>query len=405
MASRIDLPAIAVGTTATLAAVGLARLAYTPLLPAVIHHGWFLSSQAVYLGAANLLGYLLGALMAYRLSERFDARRLMAAAFLGIVLSFVLCSLPGAFSWFFFWRFVSGFTGGILMVVGPSVALTDTPPERKTAVASFVFTGIGMGAILSATVIPMLLSFSLTGAWLILGVITLLAGLLCDWGLRKLAATQTTTTSHQTSTDSSAVPALSLAALLVVIAYGFDAAGFIPHTAFWVDFLDREKSLGTSAASFQWLLFGIGAIVGPLVAGFLGNRLGWHRSLALGFFIKALAIAIPLLSISFFWRSASSLIVGVMVTGLVALTSGRVMELVGPAGYKRVWGIGAVSFSSAQALSGYGMSALYGVLGSYVPLFAIGSMLLASGCLLIMLTPKAQTSPAVATLALCKKGN
>lgn len=402
MPSRSDLPAIAVGTTATLAAVGLARLAYTPLLPAVIHQGWFHSSQAVYLGAANLLGYLLGALLAVRLSERFDSRKLLGISFAAIALSFILCALPAAFSWFFIWRFISGFAGGLLMVVGPSVALTAIPPERRGAVGSFVFTGIGMGAILSASLIPMLLRFNLTAAWLVLGLLTLLAGLLADWGLRRIACKQAPATKQPEA--NLPVPALGFAALLVVLAYGFDAAGFIPHTVFWVDFLDRENALGTAAASFQWLLFGIGAIIGPLLAGFLGKRFGWHRSLALGFFIKAVAIAIPLISITLFWRSASSLIVGIMVTGLVTLTSGRVMELVGPIAYKRVWGIGAVSFSSAQAASGYGMSALYGVLGSYLPLFAIGSLFLAAGCLLLMLTPKVK-APLAAAMTLCKKGN
>lgn len=402
MPSRSDLPAIAVGTTATLAAVGLARLAYTPLLPAVIHQGWFHSSQAVYLGAANLLGYLLGALLAVRLSERFDSRKLLGISFAAIALSFILCALPAAFSWFFIWRFISGFAGGLLMVVGPSVALTAIPPERRGAVGSFVFTGIGMGAILSASLIPMLLRFNLTAAWLVLGLLTLLAGLLADWGLRRIACKQAPATKPPEA--NLPVPALGFAALLVVLAYGFDAAGFIPHTVFWVDFLDRENALGTAAASFQWLLFGIGAIIGPLLAGFLGKRFGWHRSLALGFFIKAVAIAIPLISITLFWRSASSLIVGIMVTGLVTLTSGRVMELVGPIAYKRVWGIGAVSFSSAQAASGYGMSALYGVLGSYLPLFAIGSLFLAAGCLLLMLTPKVK-APLAAAMTLCKKGN
>lgn len=402
MPSRSDLPAIAVGTTATLAAVGLARLAYTPLLPAVIHQGWFHSSQAVYLGAANLLGYLLGALLAVRLSERFDSRKLLGISFAAIALSFILCALPAAFSWFFIWRIISGFAGGLLMVVGPSVALTAIPPERRGAVGSFVFTGIGMGAILSASLIPMLLRFNLTAAWLVLGLLTLLAGLLADWGLRRIACRQAPATKQPEA--NLPVPALGFAALLVVLAYGFDAAGFIPHTVFWVDFLDRENALGTAAASFQWLLFGIGAIIGPLLAGFLGKRFGWHRSLALGFFIKAIAIAIPLISITLFWRSASSLIVGIMVTGLVTLTSGRVMELVGPIAYKRVWGIGAVSFSSAQAASGYGMSALYGVLGSYLPLFAIGSLFLAAGCLLLMLTPKVK-APLAAAMTLCKKGN
>ena len=61
--------------------IGLARFAYTPLLPAIISAGWFPPDQAAYLGAANLAGYLAGALMGHRLarhtSTRTAARALM----------------------------------------------------------------------------------------------------------------------------------------------------------------------------------------------------------------------------------------------------------------------------------------------------------------------------------------
>ena len=56
-----DLPALMTGIMATLAAIGIARFAYTPLLPAIIQQGWFTASQGAYLGAANLLGYFIGA--------------------------------------------------------------------------------------------------------------------------------------------------------------------------------------------------------------------------------------------------------------------------------------------------------------------------------------------------------
>jgi Uncharacterised MFS-type transporter YbfB len=39
--------------SASLVGIGLARFAYTPLLPAIIDAGWFSPSQAAYLGAAN----------------------------------------------------------------------------------------------------------------------------------------------------------------------------------------------------------------------------------------------------------------------------------------------------------------------------------------------------------------
>jgi hypothetical protein len=55
---------------ATLVGIGLARFAYTPLILAVIAAGWFGPSEAAYLGAANLAGYLAGALLGRRSTLR-----------------------------------------------------------------------------------------------------------------------------------------------------------------------------------------------------------------------------------------------------------------------------------------------------------------------------------------------
>ena len=52
------------GLSASLVGIGLARFAYTPLIPALIAAHWFAPAAVVYLGAANLAGYLAGALAA-----------------------------------------------------------------------------------------------------------------------------------------------------------------------------------------------------------------------------------------------------------------------------------------------------------------------------------------------------
>src|SRR3982074_1586381 len=59
--------------SAILVGIGLARFGYTPLIPALIAAGWFTPSAAVYLGAANLAGYLAGALGARAVAARFGA--------------------------------------------------------------------------------------------------------------------------------------------------------------------------------------------------------------------------------------------------------------------------------------------------------------------------------------------
>src|SRR5712672_4585289 len=67
--------AAAAGLCASLVGLGLARFAYTPLIPALIAAKWFSPAEAVYLGAASLAGYLAGALIARELGSRAGAVR------------------------------------------------------------------------------------------------------------------------------------------------------------------------------------------------------------------------------------------------------------------------------------------------------------------------------------------
>ncbi|MDF2182863.1 YbfB/YjiJ family MFS transporter [Neptuniibacter sp. CAU 1671] len=396
MIKRADLPAVMTGITTTLAGIGVARFAYTPLLPELIQAGWFGDSQAVYLGAANLLGYLIGALSAHRLSEQLPLRALLGICFIAIAMSFMLCAAPASFAWFFVWRLIAGACGAILMVVGPATVLTRTPQERRAVVGAFVFTGIGLGALLSALVVPLLIEVSLTATWLTLGALVLLVGLICDRNLWRLAESslQTAIRLNRSETQKAGV---GLAILLVMAAYAMDAIGFVPHTVFWVDYLAREQHLGTEVASIQWAVFGVGAACGPLLVGWVAQRLGWQHGLTLAFIAKALAVGLPLLSIALVSRTLSSFIVGAMVPGVVALTSGRIAELVGPAEHKRYWGYATAIFAIAQAGSGYAMSALYGVWGSYYFLFYTGSAVLALGAMLIVFSHFMAAKPACTT--------
>lgn len=385
MLQRNAIPALLTGIMATLAGIGLSRFAYTPLIPILIQRGWFDGADAVYLGAANLLGYLIGALSAHRLSERYAPRKVLAWCFVVIALSFICSASPAPFIWFFVWRLLAGVAGAILLVVGSSLALTSAPPASRPVVGPLVFCGIGLGALLSATVLPLLLELSLMWSWLALGTLTAIAGLVCDFNAKQLTPEVFANTSRPTG---STHRVLGYTAVLVMIAYALDAAGFIPHTVFWVDYLAREQNTGATAAATQWAVFGAGAIIGPLLAGLLVKRFGWHRSLVLGYTAKAAAIALPLFFASTLSNSLSSFVVGAMVPGLVALTSGRLAELVGAADHKRVWGYATAGFAALQALSGYAMSGLYAVLGSYYLLFAMGSGLLTAGLILVLISQR-----------------
>src|SRR5262249_40677516 len=120
-------PVAIAGLAAVLVGIGLARFAYTPLIPALISEGWFGQSDAVYLGAANLAGYLAGAILG-RLKTRWISRRAaLRGAMLVTAVSLLACAWRDlGFPWFFLWRFVSGYTGGIIMVLAAPTALALT---------------------------------------------------------------------------------------------------------------------------------------------------------------------------------------------------------------------------------------------------------------------------------------
>src|SRR5690348_17479363 len=103
--------------SANLVGIGLARFGYTPLIPALIAAEWFAPSAAVYLGAANLAGYLAGALGARAVSARLGPARALRLAMLITAASLFACAFPLGFWWFFPWRLLSGATGGVLMAL------------------------------------------------------------------------------------------------------------------------------------------------------------------------------------------------------------------------------------------------------------------------------------------------
>ena len=62
---------LAIGGAATLLlGMGLGRFSYTPLLPAIIQDGALSAAEAGYIGAFNLSGYLVGAMVTPILRRR-----------------------------------------------------------------------------------------------------------------------------------------------------------------------------------------------------------------------------------------------------------------------------------------------------------------------------------------------
>jgi len=380
------------GFCSSLIGIGLARFAYTPLLPAIVDAGWFSASAAAYLGAANLAGYLAGALcgrpLARWLSGVFMIRTMMGLA----TIAFFACGFPLGFVWFFAWRFAAGLAGGVLMVLAAPAILPHVPASRRGLASGVIFMGVGAGVAASGTLVPLLLRQGIQQTWFGLAALSLLLAIVGWSGW----PAETSPTEQARSHRHAPTPA-RLRALYVE--YALNAAGWVPHMIFLVDFVARGLGEGVQVGAQYWVLFGIGATFGPIVAGHLADRAGFGPALRLAFLIEAFAVAIPALGLAQNWLIVSSVVVGAFVTGTVPLVLGRIHELLPhhPNGQKAAWSVATVFFALFQAAAAYGLSFVFSQsAGNYRLLFFIGTaaMVLALAIdLLTAVTARKMPSP------------
>ena len=362
------------GFCSSLVGIGLARFAYTPLIPALISEHWYSHSEAAYLGAANLAGYLVGALFG-----RLKARWIHTAWILRLMMLLTAASLLACafrdFGFFSaaFWRFISGYTGGAIMVLAAPAVLAATPAARRGFISGAIFAGVGLGVVVSGTLMPFLLrAGGAYAAWLGLAALSLLATVIAWSGWPSQAsglaingngAAQGPRASHLT------VPVLGLFA-----EYGFNAIGLVPHFIFFVVYISHALGRGIEFGALCWIGFGVGATVGPIATGYIADRIGFGKALRLAFLVQAAAVGLPAIATGTLALMISGFVVGALTLGVVGLVLGRIHELIeDPAAQNRAWSFATTAFAIGQAAAAYGDTYLFDRTGSYTLLFAIGA--------------------------------
>jgi len=362
--------ATAAGFSSGLVGIGLARFAYTPLIPALVNEGWFGPGDAAYLGAANLAGYLGGALFGRHLLRYATVATVLRMNMLLAAASFFACAWPLSFSWFFVWRFAAGLSGAVLMVLAAPSILPHVPVTRRGLVSGIIFTGIGLGVMGSGTLVPLLLRYGLTWTWLGFGVLSLLLTAVSWFGWPREQSRSAAATSRETA------PRFPWAMQAVFLEYGLNAAGLVPHMIFLVDFIARGLGQGLAYGALHWVVFGLGATMGPACYGHLGDRIGFALALRLALILQAAMVGMLAVTSAPPALIVSSFVIGSFVPGIVPVALGRVMELLPSASGRQVaaWSLATAAWAVGQAIGAYGLSFVFARTGDYPLLFMLGTL-------------------------------
>jgi predicted MFS family arabinose efflux permease len=352
---------ILAGLCASLVSIGLARFAYTPLIPSLIQAHWFSASDVVYLGAANLVGYLIGALIGHPLARQTSNKTALRLMMVAVTLAFFACGFPLSVGWYFGWRLLSGIAGGAIMVLVAGTVLPHVPASRRGLASGAIFLGIGLGIAGSGTIVPPLLSLGLQQTWFGLGVLALVLTA-ASWFGWPTAAHPVAAASSDTSSPARTDPKV----YLLFAQYAFMAAGLVPAMVFLVDYVARGLNAGAHVGALIWVMYGLGAIIGPVSYGFLADQLGARAGIRIVLVLQALAVGLLSISSSFAVLALLAVILGSFPPGIVPLALARVHELIPDHHRQQIaWSRATVSFASFQALSGFAYSALFNASGGH----------------------------------------
>ncbi|HEY4072218.1 MAG TPA: YbfB/YjiJ family MFS transporter [Herbaspirillum sp.] len=357
------------GLAASLIGIGLARFAYTPLIPPMIHANWFSAADVVYLSAANLAGYLFGALLGRPIAARITNVHTLRLMTLLVTLSFLGCAFPLSVAWFFGWRFISGVAGGAIMVLVAATLLPHIPGERKGVASGAIFLGLGLGIAGSGTLCPLLLNLGLRETWLGLGVLSAIftAASWFAWPPAKHTAKAPDHTAAAPHATHPAAPAPRNGFILNVlyVEYALMALGLVPAMVFLVDFVARGLGAGAHLGSMFWILYGVGALFGPPLYGFLADKMGGRDALRLILLVEAIAGAFLCASNNQAFIAFLTIVIGTFPPGIPPLFLARVRELIPHSVHQQnvVWSRATIVFALFQALCGYGYSAIFNASG------------------------------------------
>jgi predicted MFS family arabinose efflux permease len=301
------------GICALVLTIGLARFAYTPLLPQMHAQTGLGVADGGLLAAINYAGYMSGALLAAWIESPAWRQRLYSW---GLPLALVITALMGWSTSFGAWalsRYVGGLCGAAGMLLGSGLVQGWLIRSGRRPELGLYFIGLGLGIVVSAV-----------GA---LGMTRLELGWAAQWqgfallGLAFLVpawAWRPPVPPPAVKATSGSAPSRRWMALMVA-AYFCAGWGFVINATFTVAIVEKQPLLA-GQGPWAWLLVGLAATPAVFVWDRIARRTGDVQALLLAFGLQIVGVVLPVLASGLAAALVGALLYGATFIGIVSLT-------------------------------------------------------------------------------------
>ena len=340
------------GICSLILTVGLARFAYTPMLPIMRDQAGLSHLAGGWLATINYADYMSGALLAASISNigwKFVLYRI------GLIVAVLSTAAMGLTENIVLWaglRFVAGFssTAGLLLASG--LVLNWLMRQGHRPELGLHFIGLGLGIAVSGIAVASMVDWlTWDQQWLGLGVFGLVFFLPAWSWLPAPAALQASGTKRFAAPTA---PTRRWMWLLIA-AYFCAGFGFVISATFIVAILVKLPLLA-GKGSWVWVIVGLAAAPSSFVWDRIANSVGQIRALMIAYGLQTVSIILPIVTDSAALNVVGAILFGATFVGIVSLT----LTLIGrhfPANPAKAMARMTLSYGVAQifapAMAGY----------------------------------------------------
>ena len=361
MASSQDrLKVLCAGIFSLILMLGIARFAYTPLLPVMIREAGLSLSWGGWLATINYVGYLAGALIAASISDMALKDRLYRA---GILVAIITTAGMGISDSLWLWsamRFLAGLSSAAGLLLGSGLVLNWLIRHGFKSELGIHFSGIGLGIALCAWAVELMSpGLRWDEQWIVFtGIGCALAIPAWAW----LPSPGKFSSAAKANSRLDAPPA-KLFMRLLMTAYFCAGIGYVITATFIVAIIDELPELAGQGAS-TFMLIGFASAPACIFWDLVARRLGYLGALSLAFALHIPAILLPLLLPGLLSAMLSAVMFGVAFLGIVSL----VLTMAGlyyPSRPAKMMGMMTISYGIAQIVGPAIAGQMAGVRGEY----------------------------------------
>jgi MFS family permease len=378
------------GICALVLTVGLARFAYTPLLPVMRAQAGLSDLAGGWLATINYAGYMAGTLLATRISDiRWKFWGYRIGLVLAVLSTAAMACTMDVVIWGVF-RFLGGLSSIAGMLFGSGLVLNWLVRRGYQAELGLHFMGIGLGIVVSGVAAGVMAAWlEWRGQWLGLGMLGLLFFVPAWRWMPAPANIDAPAGAQPEKLAAAGGGAVHGGSMHLLEAMYFCAGfGFAISATFIVAILVKLPLLA-GLGSWIWVIVGLAATPSCFLWDRVAAACGALRALMIAFALQTLSLVIPAVTDGAFLNVCGALLFGATFVGIVSLT----LALVGrrfpdnpaKAMAKMTLGYGVAQIM-APAMAGY----IAAHTGSYRGALLISAAVMAAGMGMLQLLLRAE---------------